>query len=574
MTTAVAGKSGSISGACGWIGDCYSVRVEASTVKLSIPILTGVAVLTVACSVDAPGEDAPEDRTAPLLMIDTPARAAHVAEAYVTVTGRVTDTESGPNSVTVNGHAVAVAEDGSFQQFLELQPGVTLIHTTAVDRAGNEAAETRAVLSGEMTPGTEPVHDGVVSHFTEATLDAITSRATAAADAYFASMAESEEPMFDVGTDCLGATGYLEAVSIDNLQIDGLYIDGGIEFSIHAAGVRATFDTDYAVLCLDGNTDVIVDADAIDATVPVLIGLDGAGELGVELADFETTFDGLHIDIGFMDDDLIPEIEQAIADLLSEKTAEMVVPTVNSLFEGLDTSTVVEVLGRELRIEVRPTVADFTTQGGLFKADTQIQIIGQESLPYLSTPRPAPERSAFALGAALADDVFDQVFGPIWGAGLLEWQFDAEGQLAALGSLGADGVRVELRLPPTLSSPEDGGAPEITVGGLELEFLRGETSLARVSVSARIAVNLRVADDKLQVLTGARELWLTKLDGGEEFSEREMNILAAFLETALPEDMRAMLDGVPIPPQYGPLLNAPSISAEGGYVFFGDDPLP
>lgn len=574
MTTAVAGKLDSISSTYGWIGACYSVRVEATTVKLSIPLLTGVAVLTVACSVDAPGESTPEDTHAPLLVVDSPARAAHVDESYVTVTGHVTDAESGPESVTVNGHIVALAEDGSFQQFLELQPGVTLIHTTAVDRAGNEVAETRAVLSGQMKPGTEPVQDGVVSHFTEATLEAITGRASAAADAYFASMAESEEPMFDVGADCLGATGYLEGVSIDDLQIDGRYIDGGIEFEIHAAGVRATFDTDYAVLCLDGNTDVIVDADAIDATAPVLIGLDGPGDLSVELADFETTFEGLHIDIGFMDDDLIPEIERAIADLLSEKTAEMVVPTVNSLFEGLDTSTVVEVLGRELRIEVRPTVAEFTPQGGLFKADTQIQLIGQESLPYLSTPRPAPERSVNALGAALADDVFDQVFGPMWGAGLLEWQFEAEGQFAALGSVGADGVRVELRLPPTLSSPEEGGTPEITVGGLELEFLRGETSLARVSVSARIDVDIRVADDQLQILTGARELWLTKLDGGEEFSEREMNILAAFLETALPEDMRAMLDGVPIPPQYGPLLNAPSISVQRGYVFFGDDPLP
>jgi len=543
-------------------------------VKVSIPILTGVAVLTVACSVDAPGGPALDDKQAPVLVVDSPARAAQLSDPYVTVSGRVTDAESGVDQVTVNGQTVAVGADGSFERFLELRPGITLIHTSAADRAGNEVAETRAVLSGEMVSGTEPVTDGVVSHFTDETLTAITSRARAAADAYFAAMAESEDPMFAFGGDCLGATGYLKSVSMDDLQLDGRYIDGGIEFTVHATGVRAVFDTDYAVLCLDGDTDVIVDADAIDATVPVLIGLDGPGNLHVELADFETSFEGLHIDIGLMDNDLMPEIEQAVADMLSEKTAELVVPTVNNLFAGLDTSTVVSVLGKELRIEVRPTVAEFTPQGGLFKADTEIQIIGQESLPYLSTPRPAPTRSVHALGAALADDVFDQVFGPIWGAGLLEWQFEAEGQFAALNSVGADGVAVELRLPPTLTAPESGGAPEITIGGLELEFVRGETKLARVSVSARIAVDIRRANDELQVLTAAREIWLTKLDGTDEFDEREMNILAAFLETALPEDMRAVLDGVPIPPEYGSLLNAPGITVQSGYVFLGDDPLP
>ena len=153
-------------------------------------------------------------------------------------------------------------------------------------------------------------------------------------------------------------------------------------------------------------------------------------------------------------------------------------------------------------------------------------------------------------------------------------QIEAEGPTAALHALGAESAAVSFALPPTLTRSARTENPEITFGELELELSRGNTLLARVSVCGRIALRVDTSNGQLRVLAGAQELWFTKLGGSDEFGEREMNILAAFVETALPEAMRPVFDSLPIPAQYGALLNAPGLTVAQGYVHIGDDPLP
>jgi hypothetical protein len=114
----------------------------------------------------------------------------------------------------------------------------------------------------------------------------------------------------------------------------------------------------------------------------------------------------------------------------------------------------------------------------------------------------------------------------------------------------------------------------VVLGALEVDFLRGEERLALISIAARLPVDIRVTDEALEVSVGDPQVWLTKVDGGIEFGEREMNIFDAYLQTALPNYIRDVLHEVPIPAQYGTLLNAPGFTVADGYVFFGDDPLP
>jgi len=128
----------------------------------------------------------------------------------------------------------------------------------------------------------------------------------------FDALVDSEQPMFQLGTECVGATGYLKSISMSNLAIDADYVAGGITFAVHATGVSALFDTDYALFCLDADTDVIVSADAVDAAAVVLVSLQGPGELHIEMTEFQGELRGLHIDIGFMDDDLVPSRDDVV----------------------------------------------------------------------------------------------------------------------------------------------------------------------------------------------------------------------------------------------------------------------
>src|SRR5256885_266995 len=106
---------------------------------------TLLTMTVAACSTDAPDK-------APTLDVASPARGALVADSTtVTVTGTVTDDHAGVK-VTVAGQDVPVAKDGSFSASVTIPPGVSIIETHAIDKAGNDVRDVRSVLAGDLAP--------------------------------------------------------------------------------------------------------------------------------------------------------------------------------------------------------------------------------------------------------------------------------------------------------------------------------------------------------------------------------------------------------------------------------------
>src|SRR5262245_60073584 len=107
-------------------------------------ILAASLLLTIACSSE--GTDTP-----PTLEVTSPARGTLADAASVTVTGRALD-KDGPVKVTVAGVEVTPAKDGTFTADVPLAPGIDLIETHAIDSAGNDVRDVRAVLAGSLAP--------------------------------------------------------------------------------------------------------------------------------------------------------------------------------------------------------------------------------------------------------------------------------------------------------------------------------------------------------------------------------------------------------------------------------------
>jgi hypothetical protein len=86
----------------------------------------------------------PQALPSPALTISSPAEAATVSEAQLTVSGRATDA-SGIASLSVNGAPVPVAADGSWLKQLTLAPGSNAIAVVATNAYGNSSQAFRAV---------------------------------------------------------------------------------------------------------------------------------------------------------------------------------------------------------------------------------------------------------------------------------------------------------------------------------------------------------------------------------------------------------------------------------------------
>jgi hypothetical protein len=91
------------------------------------------------------------DTVAPVLILPTLPDGSYTNQATLNVSGMITDTTSGLDTVTVNGTAVLV-QDGAFSHTLTLNSGANVITTIATDNAGNTATDTRTITLDQQAP--------------------------------------------------------------------------------------------------------------------------------------------------------------------------------------------------------------------------------------------------------------------------------------------------------------------------------------------------------------------------------------------------------------------------------------
>lgn len=108
---------------------------------------------------DHDGNDADEasvtlkvDTVPPTLTLDSPADGLVTNVSKVTVSGVTNDETSSPVTLTVNGKAVTVNEDGTFSTEVDLTEGENEIVVVATDSAGKVSEVTRTVVLDTAAP--------------------------------------------------------------------------------------------------------------------------------------------------------------------------------------------------------------------------------------------------------------------------------------------------------------------------------------------------------------------------------------------------------------------------------------
>ena len=126
----------------------------------AVTLLGGASIITTVAT-DIVGNRSTDNRTInllkdvinPALLVSTLSSAAVTTHAILNVAGAAGDSESGMRSLTVNGLAAAIADDGTFTVPTTLAEGANTISTVATDNGGNSTTDTRTVNLDHTAPG-------------------------------------------------------------------------------------------------------------------------------------------------------------------------------------------------------------------------------------------------------------------------------------------------------------------------------------------------------------------------------------------------------------------------------------
>ncbi len=538
------------------------MRVLAATLLLA----------TIGCSAEV------SDETPPTLEITSPARGTLADAGTVTVTGVALD-QQGPVRVTVGGVEVTPAADGSFTAAVPVVAGVHIIETHAIDKAGNDVRDVRAVLSGTLgaTDGTAVGQVGA-----RAGVDALRAVAgavgTAAKGIDYTAAAKALNPVYN-NDGCLGAKINITSIALSNVGValapktDLLSTDVVIDNLVVKASVN------YKVACVGGSTTVTLRA--TKTTVHGDLGLGIAnGTLATSLPNATVTFDGFTFDIGgvpgALEDLVRGRVRDGVANALESTIKSKVPPIADNALAGLIAKPLsTSILGKDTAISVVPKQVSLTPAELFVAIDTKLTVSGGEGGTFLTTAMdlsPSMMESSQGLGIALDDDIVNQLFAGLWAADAFDKQISID-SIPALGVLLDDDARtldIKLSLPPTAST--DAGQLELAVGDMIIT-MRDEAGAEVESMAMSITTTLAAEPSqsgKILLTVGAPTVYATMLAHSDAvddpLTDSEVEALVTGVWGVIGAEADDALSKLPMPTIAGVQLGAPTVTANGGFV--------
>jgi hypothetical protein len=535
-------------------------------------IRAALAVGLLGCSAAEQVTDTP-----PILEITTPQRGTFSDAGEVMVSGRVTD--EGPVRVTLDGTDISVAADGTFNTTITVEAGISIIETHAIDAAGNDVRDVRAVLAGTLAPSDGTVDSPIGARLGPAGLDAVGDAiAGAAENINFTTAAQAMNPVYN-NTGCLGARIDITSVTLSNIAAALVPKANALDTAVAIDDVVVRMDADYKAACIGGSTTITVRVtkarirDDLGVTI-------AAGKLKTSLPSPTVALEGFSIDIGgvpgavesLLRDKAREGVEKALVSVIKSK----VPPIADTRLAGLIARPyTASVLGNMTTVGVSPTEVELSASGLFVAIDTSLVVEGGEGGTFVATPMPitsAPVQSAEGLGVLVADDAVNQLFAGLWAAGAFDQSLaiDAVGPAAALLDDDVRTLDVTMSLPPTVTT--SGSGLELAIGDL-IVTAKDEAGfeVQRFALSVRTALVAGPTSENTLTLTTTTPVVFAQVlaqsevvDDPLEDAELEGIITGVWgLVGVLADDALAKL---PMPAIAGLQLEAPTVVGKDGYV--------
>ncbi len=556
----------------------------------SVVMLFAAGILS-ACGDTRSGASAGPDETPPVLRVLAPSRGAIVAgtSATIDVRGTVQDGR-GVKRVEVNGEEAIVEPDGTFAATVAIDPGMTLLKTTAEDRAGNLTDDTRAVIRGNLVSQGTSVYQGIVARVTADTLfDVGTIAGTAIEQIDLGTAAQPFNPVVDVGGSCLNAR--VDVLDADEWNAD-LYlypVEGGLYYSLWLDWLWVDMNATFKVACLGGSSGVYLTADTFELSGVISLDVAPDGSFDAEMASAYAAFQNFNLDVGFIPGSVVnlfaPGLDMKVASIIASKVADVVPTRIEQYFDSLAMQHTSVIAGRQLQIGYVPTRLDLTYDGAWVGLDTTAAVLGSPAGPgYVSTPAavppmPAGESPEQGIRIAMADDVLNQSLTAFWNTGVMNKSYDVSEQTD--GGIGPRVERVDVwwTLPPfVVSSPSDQDA-KVYIGDLQIdavELVDGVEKKTRVYGQAVAEVDVIITEqNKLRLRAGEKTAWFDIVEEESDpnpIEQAAIDILGGLAFENVVPFVENLIGEFPIPSlPYVQItgVDVTATSGEGGYLVLG-----
>ncbi len=545
-----------------------------------------VPALAVLAACDGTSADSSNrDSEPPQLEVTSPARGTMTESAEVTVQGRVIDPDSDHVTVEVNGAEVAVGPGGEFSTQLSVAPGLTLIHTQAIDGGGNQASDSRALLSGRLSPHGEVVGDALFVRFNEASLEALGHVAGAAlAQSDLGALLGGPDPVFSKSaTSCLAVQLFIDQIDISSADVVLRLANGGIGYDVTFNEVDARLPVAYELACFAGNTTVHFTADRIRVTG--LMSLDVSdGQVVASISDSQAVVSGFVLDVGSLSSSVVNLFQNQIDNVMAfvfERAVDLVLPgVVEKVFGNLGSTHRFTVNGGTFDLRLAATKLDLTSKEGLLTVSSTATPADATGPGFLRTPGPLPELDRDeGLQLAAADDMLNQILAAAWVGGAMTYSRTfSEDSTDPVGRLFA---RIDVRstLPPLVIAEGEEDKAHATIGDILVDVWQREPTLhvvKRVALTATLTLALDVSPEGTLIIERDKPVvWADILDeeAGDSIvlSEEAVADLAAFAIERSLDTFEDTISSVQIPGFDQTEVTSTFFQVTPGYLHFGGD---
>ncbi len=540
--------------------------------------LTTLAILTAALFASACTSEELSRPALPLLEVTSPARGT-MTEGLTTieVTGTARPGLDGEAvmAVTVNGARAAVAADGSFAVAVALAPGVSFLETLAIDAAGRQEADTRAVVTGTMRPADQMIDNAISAALSAAAFDRL-------ADAAGRLVEESDlgafvapfNPVLARGLnngreDCLyGKVSVRPGLDVTTAAIAVVPVEDGLALDVDLRGLVVPLHARYAAACIGGATDITVRASRarIRGTLAIMVA---GGRFDVRLGTPQVTLEGFNLQASGVPGAVLDllDLDRATGDVLAWAVERFMAPVLDQALRGVAVGPQqLDILGQTVEVAVTPAGIALDPGGAEIMLDGRLRLIGSDARFVYTDDQVPPARTGAGFELAVSDDTINQALSGFWSAGALSVR-----RAEPLGMY--DGVVLEALLPPLVSAAGDGSL-RVAMGDLMVDFQAGGDTLTRVAFN--LELTLRVEPNPsyngaARLTIGMDRLTANVLSNSTGVADDQLETIFPGVARIMVDTLAPILGGIPLPSVYGISVTDLRVGGDQGYVTVAGD---
>ena len=532
-------------------------------------------VLPFALTLFSPACDGLDDlKEPPQLVVTSPQRSLiQDGTAAINVTGTVGPNVNGSpvKRVMVNGIAATLAADGTFAAQIDVRPGAMLIHTEATSADGGVATDTRSVEAGELRAQGANIDRAIGAAISKQAFGQIAGMAgTMIETTDFRPMLMAMNPVAhsgdENGEDCLFGRVYVDDFKLTNADISLVPVAGGLQFRFQVDGVDVPGRVRWAVSCYNSSNAMRVTADRIVVAGTLVVTPDGMRGFKADVASPQVSFTNLDIECEGIPDWMESLIREGIEWAVPKLAGRFMGPMLNKALGALDGPKQLDVLGKQVTVQVAPAGVAFTTEHGIAQLDMKMLIAGTEtSKGFIFTENGTPAMDpGTGMQIGLADDLANEVLAQLTATGLLKIAMPAHA-----GTF--DNVAVAMTSPPMISADPTDGRMRLILPDMMATYTLQGTPVAKTAINAR--VDLAVAPSNagygVAIDLGQLEIFADVLDDVPNQTLLTDEDLGRAVELCLDSQlaaMRGLLGSIPLPQVAGMQMKNMSVGGAEGYV--------